>query len=404
MADGHDHQSELLGAIIRSGHPDFLDLPWGKPFDQWSANTDRVEDLPKGPGRHPVLFVNYGGCVYALKELPHGLAEKEFNLLRQLEEGRLPAVMPVGHAGVRSPHGKVSVLITQYLERSWPCHVLLERDDQNCERAHLLDALACLLVQLHLGGVFWGDCSLNNTLYRRDAGCLNAYLVDAETAALFAPMAKGSRNQDLEVMEENVRGVRLDLGVGESSKDEKNLLEVGPYIRKQYEALWVQVTQEELVLVGERYRIQDRVRALNDLGFSVKQIELIPTGNGEHVRLRAFVTDRRYHHDLLRSLTGLEIEEMQARTMLNEIHELRAAMAAEQRQDTPVAAAAHAWLEDRYLPATRLLTEVHPDPLAPAEMYCQLLEHKWYLSEAAQHDVGHAAALGDLAEHWVDQE
>jgi len=31
----------------------------------------------------------------------------------------------------------------------------------------------------------------------------------------------------------------------------------------------------------------------------------------------------------------------------------------------------------------------------PAELYCQVLEHKWYLSEAAHHDVGHQAAVED---------
>lgn len=46
-------------------------------------------------------------------------------------------------------------------------------------RDHLLDAISGLLVQLHLAGTFWGDCSLSNTLFRRDAGALQAYLVDA---------------------------------------------------------------------------------------------------------------------------------------------------------------------------------------------------------------------------------
>ena len=42
------------------------------------------------------------------------------------------------------------------------------------------NAFAGLLVELHLAGLYWGDCSLSNILWRRDAGAMMAYLVDAE--------------------------------------------------------------------------------------------------------------------------------------------------------------------------------------------------------------------------------
>ena len=69
-----------------------------------------------------------------------------------------------------------------------------------------------LLVQLHLAGIYWGDCSLSNTLFRRDAGALQAYLVDAETAEIHpARLSPVLRHHDLEIMVENIDGDLVDL-------------------------------------------------------------------------------------------------------------------------------------------------------------------------------------------------
>ena len=79
-----------------------------------------------------------------------------------------------------------NVLITRFLDRSLPYRSLFMRSSLVRYRDHLLDAMAGLMVQLHLNGVYWGDCSLSNTLFRRDAGTLQAYLVDAETSEVYS--------------------------------------------------------------------------------------------------------------------------------------------------------------------------------------------------------------------------
>ena len=78
-------------------------------------------------------------------------------------------------------------------------------------RTHLLNALAELLARLHLRGFFWGDCSLSNTLFRRDAGALSAYLVDAETGELHEQLSDGQRAYDIEIAQMNVVGELLDV-------------------------------------------------------------------------------------------------------------------------------------------------------------------------------------------------
>lgn len=80
--------------LTRARLPDFLDLPWERPLTKW--DSPRLVEVTRGIGRHVVRFVEYEGRVYALKELPERLAEREFRLLRQLEERSIPVVELVG--------------------------------------------------------------------------------------------------------------------------------------------------------------------------------------------------------------------------------------------------------------------------------------------------------------------
>lgn len=386
----------IISAVIRGGQPDFLDLPWDRPLTDWATHTQRLEELPRGISRHPVVFVSYDAALYVLKQLPHSIAQREYNLLREMEERRLPAVTPHGHLCVRFPAGEDGILITRYLDRALPYYALFMGETLVNYREHMLDAIAVLLVQLHLGGVYWGDCSLNNTLFRRDAGRLNAYLVDAETSEIHTQLTPGQRLHDLDLMEENIFAGLLDLESAHALPRGFRPDRVGKYVRERYEALWSQITREQVVPTDERYQIRERVKALNDLGFSVDQVQLITTTSGQQLRLRAGVTDRFFHRDLLHSLTGLLTEEMQARTLLNEIEELKATLTAEELRPVPLSAAAYRWFQRIYLPAVERLTAARNRVPDPAELYCQVLEHKWYMSERAKADVGHTAAVDDF--------
>lgn len=386
---------------IRSGHPDFLDLPWDRPLEEWPGHCPRVEQLPRGLSRHPVVFVNYDGALYALKELPPGVAKREYDVLRQMEELRLPVVVAVGHTRTKTPEGEASVLVTRYLDYSLPYHLLFTGSGLAHYRASLLDAMASLLVQLHLAGVYWGDCSLSNTLFRRNAGALQAYLVDAETSEVHPQLSPTLRQHELEIMEENVFGALEDLAAMDVLPVTYPVAETGTYIRERYENLWQEITREEALVPGERYRIQERIRALNALGFSVDEVELKATEGGEQLRLRAFVTDRNFHRDLLHSLTGLHAEELQARQMINEIQELKASLSQTHNRSTPLSVAAHHWLNEIYLPTMQRVRPLIDKDTDPAEVYCQVLEHKWYLSEEAHRDVGHQAAVGDYLQRFA---
>jgi len=378
---------------LRPGHADLSALPWELPFSEWATRCDNLVDVTRGVSRHPVLFVNVTGTVYALKELPIEVAEKEYLALTKLEDMRLPAVYPVGFVQTSTPDEGRSMLITKHLEYSIPYRALFHSSSLITYREHFLDAISSLLVQLHLAGVYWGDCSLSNTLFRRDAGTLQAYLVDAESLEFFSDYyPPAHRHQELDIMEENVNGELTDMLSVNQLLTNVPLHDVGAYIRLRYQKLWEEITREDIVNPTEQYIIQERIKALNALGYSVGEVELYPTQSGNQLRFRVVVTDRNYHRDQLLNLTGLEAEEMQARKMMNEILEVRALLSSNENRSVPVSVASYHWLKNIYEPTLQYFSTLIGSDMNLPELYCQVLEHKWYMSEKAQHDVGHRVA------------
>jgi hypothetical protein len=389
--------SPLSSIFLRPGHPDFHDLPWDYPLSEWSDRCEYLEEVPRGLSRHPVEFVNYFGTIYAIKEMPTDLAEKEFNLILAMDDMRLPVVKAVGYAYTNTSAGQRSILITQFLDKSLPYRSLFMSRSLARYRDHLLDAMTGLMVQLHLAGIYWGDCSLSNTLFRRDAGALQAYLVDAETVEIHSGILPPTlRFHDLEMMEENVDGDLADLGAANLVMDGVPLDDTGASIRIRYQNLWEEITRQVIINPNEKYRIQERIQVLNSLGFSIGEVLLEPGDSGDNLSFQVVVTDRNFHRDQLLGLTGIEAEEMQARKMMNEIHELKATLSQVHNRSTPLSLAAFKWLQEIYLPTIARMQSKIDQYSDPAELYCQVLEHKWYLSEQARHDVGHQIAVEDF--------
>lgn len=386
----------LISSSLRPGHPSFLDLPWERPLGEWVDHCDRIERLPVGESRHPVVFVNYDGVVYALKAVSVGKGRHEYNLLVEMKAKKLPIVEAVGYVRQNTPEGEFGVLVTRYLDHSLPYAALFIQNDLARYRDHLLDALAGLLVQLHLAGVFWGDCSLNNTLFLRDAGTLQAYMVDAETSEVRETISDAMREYELEIMHENVAGGLADLIAMGALSEDFPFFEVAEEIAERYRQLWAEINREELVSASDRYSIQERVRALNQLGFSVGEIELSPADT-TNIRMKVMVTDRNFHRELLASLTGIDAQEHQAQLMLNEIQQIRATLSEQRSHSMSLSAAAYAWKDERYDPVTKRADKFDAE-LGGPEAYCQVLEHKWLLSERAQQDVGFEAAVEDMIE------
>jgi hypothetical protein len=376
--------------------PVFNNLPWDISLIEWRDHFQNLVDVARGLSRHPVEFVNLDGELFAIKEMPPGLAELEYSHLIALENLRLPAVIAVGHVQALSEERERSLLITRLLDRSLPYRSLFMSRSLAGYRDHLLDAMAGLLVQLHFAGVYWGDCSLSNTLFRRDAGKLQAYLVDAETVERYpGPLSPTLRHHDLQIMEENLNGDLADLSAQNLLMDGIPLDDTSSSIRLRYQNLWEQINSPVVINTNEKYRIHEQIEAINSLGFSISEVIIDSADPGNTISFQVVVADRNFHRDQLLALTGIEAEENQARMMMNEIQEMKASLSQMHNRSTPVSIAAFNWLHDFYKPVIDKLQPLLESTADPDELYCQVLEHKWYLSEAAQHDVGHQAAVED---------
>jgi hypothetical protein len=382
-----------LQVTARTGQPDFSDLPWSLPLIEW--RSDRMVEVARGLHRHVVVFVNYDGALYALKELPERLARREYALLRALADRSVSVVQAVGVVSRRSADGDLdAVLITRYLDFSLPYRALFAGRGTPELREHLLDALAGLLVRVHLAGFFWGDCSLSNTLFRRDAGALAAYLVDAETGEIHPQLSDGQRQLDLELAELHVAGELMDLEAADVDLP-PNLdpIETAGDIRRRYEALYTAVTHEEVFTPSESYRVEERLRQLNELGFDVEEIELVGEGDTRRLRLNPQVVEPGHHRRRLLMLTALDVQENQARRLLNDVAGYRAHLERVAGGPVPESVAAYRWLHEVFNRATEAVPAALRGKREPAELFHEILDHRWYLSERAGRDVGTDVAV-----------
>lgn len=380
---------------VRPGHPDFLDLPWERSLVEW--DTERIVHLPQGISRHEVRFVTYPEGIYAVKELPQRAARQDYSVLRALESKQAPAVMPVGLVEERHAdrHAEAAAaLITRYVDFSFSYRELLEGPGFGARRNQMLDAFAGLLVELHLSGCFWGDCSLSNVLYRYDAEAIETIMVDAETASVHDELTPGQREEDVAIMIGNVAGGMADIAASQGVDVDAADLALGEDIASRYEALWTELSRVESIGPHEHYLITARVQRLNALGFDVEEVNLVPTVQGSRVDLTVKVGGRNYHSTRLKELTGVEASEHQARQILSDLHYYQAADDA--LSPTGKALMAVRWRVDHLEPLLQRLRGVEgvSDPI---QSYCDLLHHRYILSAAAGRDVGTEAAFED----WV---
>lgn len=383
--------------ITASGmDPALLDLPWRSPLEQW---PDRhLAALPRGISRHVVRFVRLRGTVLAVKEIKDELAQREYHMLRNLNRLDLPCVQPYAViSGREDKRGQPldSALVTRHLQYSLPYRALYSQSLRPGTAARLVDALAVLLVRLHLAGFWWGDVSLSNTLFRRDAGAFAAYLVDAETGELRSTLSDGQRAHDLEIAMVNIAGELMDLEAGGLLQEDRDPVEVSMRIMSRYEDLWHAVTDEDRIDFGERWRVEERIRGLNELGFDVGELAITTDIDGTSMRVQPKVVDAGHHSRRLLRLTGLDVRENQARRLLNDLDGYRAAT---ERQGDDEEIVAHDWLLEVYEPMTREVPASLSAKLEPAEFFHELMEHRWYLSERAQRDVSFTGAKADYLE------
>jgi hypothetical protein len=372
-----------------------VSLPWEQPLEDWV--DDRILEVAhRGISRHVVRFVEVDGLVYALKEIDERLARREYRLLGELEAMGMPAVSVLGVCVERPPIDGMdqdAVLVTRFLDYSMSYRYVFSHGHTSRPTDQLVDAMVELLARLHLAGLFWGDCSLSNTLFRPDAGSISAYLVDAETAEMHEVLSDGQRRFDIEYAAERVGGELFDLQYGGLLPAGVDPVAIAEELPRRYYALWDELTREERFQPDEqRYRVAERLDRINELGFDVDEIELITTPEGTRLRVHTQVAEAGRHRHQLFVLTGLQVTENQARRLLNDLVSYRGHLEQKEGRPVPETVAGHRWRSEVYDRVMALVPESLADRLEPAEVFHEILEHRWFLSEKAGKDVGTTAA------------
>jgi hypothetical protein len=363
-----------------------LDLPWHLPLESWP--DENIVALPKGLSRHTVRFANLSGHVIAIKETLADLAKREYDMLRQLAKLDVPCVEAFAIINNRidaSGEELPSVLITRHLKFSLPYRAMWSQGLRAETASRLVDALALLLVRLHIAGFFWGDVSLSNTLFRRDAGSFAAYLVDAETAHLDdSGLSNGQRENDLEIARVNIAGELMDLIASGNATSGIDAVATSERIMAKYRELWAELTGAESFNSEEKWKINRRVERLNSLGFDIDEMSIRQDATGARIKIQPKVVDAGHHARRLIRLTGLDVEENQARRLLNDLDEYARD---HQRHGADEEVLAHEWLSNVFEPVILSIPKDMAGKLEPAEVFHQVLEHRWYISENAGQDV-----------------
>lgn len=370
---------EKLSVVSPTYAPTLLKMPWSTPLEEWS--TDLLAALPRGISRHTVRLVEADGLVFAVKEIGERVAYHEYRNLRRLQELGVPCVVPVAvitHRRDEDGEELTPCLVTEHLRFSLPYRDVFSRDPAADVVSKLVRALAVLLVRLHLLGFYWGDVSLSNTLFRRDADQFSAYLVDAETGEFHEPLSSGRRLYDVDVARVNIIGELMDLQAAGAIDEDADVIALGNAIEAVYLELWDLVTGE-LVVEGDAFdAVAKRVEAINALGFDVGEMEIENEGNRYRIIIEPAVFSTGFYQKKLLQLTGLHVQDGQAQRLLGEMEVYRAVRYGGK---LPLEAVAHRWMVREYEPVVALIPEQLREKLEPAQIFHEILDHRWFLSQ-----------------------
>ncbi|MEN9954808.1 MAG: hypothetical protein RLZZ41_472 [Actinomycetota bacterium] len=371
--------TQALDITAATVDPALLDLPWHLPLESWPE--ENIASLPKGLSRHTVRFAHLSGHVIAIKETLPELAKREYEMLKELQKLDVPCVEPFANIKNRRDidgNELPAVLITRHLKFSLPYRAMWSQGLRVETATRLVDALAVLLVRLHLAGFFWGDVSLSNTLFRRDAGAFAAYLVDAETGQLYeSGLSNGQRENDLEIARVNIAGELMDLVASGRAGEGVDPNATSERIVNKYRELWKELTAAEVFDKDERWRINQRVERLNTLGFDIEELMIKADETGNSLKIQPKVVDAGHHTRRLIRLTGLDVQENQARKLLNDLDAFRVKINPEGDEEV----LAHRWLSEVFEPVVKAIPREYSGRLEPAEVFHQVLLHRWELAE-----------------------
>jgi hypothetical protein len=375
-------------------------LPWEKPLEEWPEDPSLTAQ--RGISRHIVRLVRStpdpDSEIYAVKETVEEFATREYEALRELGLRGAPSVSQIAIVNGRlTPQGEElpCAIVTRFLPYSLPYRVVLSGDVTQHDITNMANALAYLLVRLHLLGFWWGDCSLSNTLFRRDADGFAAYLVDAETGEFQKNLSNGQREHDLELARFNVAAELEDLKLAGVLFPAMDPIRASESVITRYRKIWKALSEPQVLPANDRHAVEKAMRSLQDIGFAVEEVDLQLAGDKSTLTFIPKLVAPNYHSLRLKELMGLETEEFQAKRILASFDRFRSR---EITRTPDKYEAAQRWLHEVFNKVIGSVPEDLQGRVENAQLFHEVLEHRWYLGEKAGSDVGLEKATSDYIE------
>ena len=377
---------EEIGAVIG--------LPWEQPLEQWPEDPALSEK--RGISRHIVRLVradeaDQNSEIYAVKETVVEFAKREYRALIELKKLGAPSVEPVavieGRTDVNGEELPCAIA-TRFLPYSLPYRVVLSQSVSAHDINNMANALAYLLVRLHLLGFWWGDCSLSNTLFRRDAEGFAAYLVDAETGEFQNKLSDGQREHDLEIAFFNVAAELEDLQLSGVLYEGMDPIRASEAVQRRYRRLWSALKDPQKLDPKDRHAVERAMRQLHDLGFAVEEVQVSLDNETHMLSFQPRLVAAGYHAAKIKNLFGLDTQELQAKRILASFDRWYA------RQSVKIGKEemAKQWMEEVFNPILAMVPEELQGRVEKAQMFHEILENRWYMTEKLGYDVGLEAA------------
>ena len=384
---------EEIGSVIG--------LPWEQPLEQWPEDPILAEK--RGISRHVVRLVRSddedpNSEIYAVKETVVEFAKREYKALIELKRLGAPSVEPVAVIEGRTDtlgEELPCAIATRFLPYSLPYRVVLSQSVSEHDINNMANALAYLLVQLHLLGFWWGDCSLSNTLFRRDAESFAAYLVDAETGEFQTKLSDGQREHDLEIAFFNVAAELEDLQLSGVLYEGMDPIRASEAVQRRYRRLWSALKDPKKLDPSDRHAVERAMRELHDLGFAVEEVQVALDNETHMLSFQPRLVAAGYHSAKLKNRFGLDAQELQAKRILASFDRWYARQPEKSSKDEM----AKEWLDTVFFKIIDLIPAELMGRVEKAQMFHEILENRWYMTEKAGFDVG----LEVAAEAYINE-
>jgi hypothetical protein len=361
-------------------------LPWSSPLETWSPRRVHLLNVKSGPSRHIVRFVQAGAQRYAIKETSGENARRELDLYRRLHAIGIPALKPVGvvvrddgTATIRTAVGmqrwerRTGYLVTALMEKVLPDSFLFRRAFSRHNRNRIWDAVVRLFVDLHIHGVYWGDASLANMLIHFSSeplpeigrrARLKAVLADAETAEIHHAISDRLRQADVDFFFESMLW---------NEEDQRAL----------------GVVRDPIVSQDDRAYLQAEYDKRFGLELEMRSFELVT-----NIDVDRLLGDFNAAGD--------------GKLLLKHIQEHKWYLSEHLGREVQLAVAANDWYAQVFRPVCRLfgaygLPSCFPDRSA-SRLYLDIMEHKYYMSQKEQRDIGLPSALRDYVARFSDRQ